>query len=150
MRAPLRMAACAAAISCALPAHAALVENLTTSVVAMALGNAVTADPPGIDSVHFNPAGLARLEGDLTQHTAFGASIRAHAVEFDEHRRRVCVRSLANESLMVGRVEVEVEDLATLDRIARNTRSAARHGHRRVRLGEQIEVTEGRRRYRAV
>ena len=79
MRAPLRMAACAAAISCALPAHAALVENLTTSVVAMALGNAVTADPPGIDSVHFNPAGLARLQGDLTQHTAFGASIRAHA-----------------------------------------------------------------------
>jgi long-subunit fatty acid transport protein len=79
MRAPFRMAACAAALYYALPAQAALVENLTTSVVAMALGNAVTADPPGIDSVHFNPAGLARLEGDLTQHTAFGASIRASA-----------------------------------------------------------------------
>ncbi|PCJ45747.1 MAG: hypothetical protein COA99_04185 [Moraxellaceae bacterium] len=30
---------------------------------AISLGNAVTADPPGIDSIHFNPAGLARLKG---------------------------------------------------------------------------------------
>ena len=30
---------------------------------ALALGNAVTADPPGIDSIHFNPAGLALLDG---------------------------------------------------------------------------------------
>jgi long-subunit fatty acid transport protein len=79
MQAPLRLAACAAALIHVLPAQAALVENLTTSVVAMALGNAVTADPPGIDSVHFNPAGLARLQGDSTQHAAFGASIRARA-----------------------------------------------------------------------
>ena len=79
MRAPLRPAALAAALLCAPGAHAALVENLTTSVVAMALGNAVTADPPGIDSVHFNPAGLARLQGDSAQHSAFGASIRSRA-----------------------------------------------------------------------
>jgi long-subunit fatty acid transport protein len=63
----------------ALPAHAALVENLTTSVTAMALGNAVTADPPGIDSIHFNPAGLARIKEDREAHSAFGASIRTHA-----------------------------------------------------------------------
>lgn len=30
---------------------------------ALSLANAVTADPPGIDSIHFNPAGLARLKG---------------------------------------------------------------------------------------
>ncbi|MES2664391.1 MAG: outer membrane protein transport protein [Pseudomonadota bacterium] len=30
---------------------------------ALSLGNAVTADPPGIDAIHFNPAGLARLKG---------------------------------------------------------------------------------------
>ena len=30
---------------------------------ALALGNAVTADPPGIDAIHFNPAGLALLKG---------------------------------------------------------------------------------------
>ncbi|WP_377703637.1 OmpP1/FadL family transporter [Pseudoduganella sp. UC29_71] len=80
---PLPMAA-AAALACATfaagtPARAALVENLTTSVTAMALGNAVTADPPGIDSIHFNPAGLARIRGDMESHNAFGASIRTAA-----------------------------------------------------------------------
>ncbi len=30
---------------------------------AFALGNAVTADPPQIDAIHFNPAGLTRLKG---------------------------------------------------------------------------------------
>ncbi len=34
---------------------------------ALSLGNAVTADPPGIDSIHFNPAGLARLKGKQVQ-----------------------------------------------------------------------------------
>lgn len=40
-----------------------LAENIAISPVAMALGNAVTADPPGLDSIHFNPAGLTRLKG---------------------------------------------------------------------------------------
>jgi hypothetical protein len=31
----------------------------------MAMGNAVTADPPGINSIHFNPAGLARITGNF-------------------------------------------------------------------------------------
>jgi long-subunit fatty acid transport protein len=76
--APLRLLAVAAAAAvCAAPARAALTENLTTSVTAMALGNAVTADPPGIDSIHFNPAGLARLSGDSESFHAFGASIRS-------------------------------------------------------------------------
>ncbi|MBV1921029.1 MAG: outer membrane protein transport protein [Pseudomonadales bacterium] len=34
---------------------------------ALSLGNAVTADPPGIDSIHFNPAGLAKLKGRQRQ-----------------------------------------------------------------------------------
>lgn len=77
-RRPARLLAAAVAAACALApqARAALTENLTTSVTAMALGNAVTADPPGIDSVHFNPAGLARLEGDSESFHMFGASIR--------------------------------------------------------------------------
>ncbi len=42
--------------------NAALIENLTIgNPKALALGNAVTADPPGIDSMHFNPAGLERI-----------------------------------------------------------------------------------------
>ena len=44
--------------------HAQLAQNLMLgNAKALALGNAVTADPPGIDSIHFNPAGLARLKG---------------------------------------------------------------------------------------
>ncbi|WP_051155348.1 OmpP1/FadL family transporter [Noviherbaspirillum massiliense] len=60
-------------------AQAAMTENLVTSPVAMSLGNAVTADPPGIDSIHFNPAGLARLSGKQESHSFFGASIRTTA-----------------------------------------------------------------------
>lgn len=71
--------ACALAVLAAPAAHAALMENLTTSVTAMALGNAVTADPPAIDSIHFNPAGLARIDEDIEHHAFFGASIRTHA-----------------------------------------------------------------------
>ena len=44
--------------------HAVLTDNITIgNAKALGLGHAVTADPPGIDSVHFNPAGLTRLEG---------------------------------------------------------------------------------------
>jgi long-subunit fatty acid transport protein len=77
----MRRLAIAAAVAGTLsaPAHAALTENLTTSVVAMAMGNAVTADPPGIASIHFNPAGLARLEGDSESIHNFVASIRTGA-----------------------------------------------------------------------
>ncbi|NEX64051.1 OmpP1/FadL family transporter [Noviherbaspirillum galbum] len=60
-------------------AHAALTENLATSATAMSLGNAVTADPPGVESIHFNPAGLARLKGEQVTLTNFGASIRTSA-----------------------------------------------------------------------
>lgn len=43
---------------------AALVDNLTIgNPKALSLGNAVTADPPGVDSIHYNPAGLARVQG---------------------------------------------------------------------------------------
>ncbi|TFV95220.1 outer membrane transport protein [Oxalobacteraceae bacterium OM1] len=77
----LRPLALAAALFAAgLPAaHAALTENLATSPTAMSLGNAVTADPPGIESIHFNPAGLARLTGETHTATMFGASIRTSA-----------------------------------------------------------------------
>ncbi|MBV1880388.1 MAG: outer membrane protein transport protein [Pseudomonadales bacterium] len=41
-----------------------LFQNLLIgNAKAISLGNAVTADPPGIDSIHFNPAGLTRLKG---------------------------------------------------------------------------------------
>lgn len=55
--------------------RAALSENLGTSVVAMSLGNAVTADPPGLDAIHFNPAGLTRMKGRWISNSVFGASL---------------------------------------------------------------------------
>lgn len=48
----------------AMSAQAQLVQNMFIgNPKALALGNAVTADPPGTDSIHFNPAGLAALRG---------------------------------------------------------------------------------------
>jgi long-subunit fatty acid transport protein len=55
--------------------QATLSEGLTIgNARALALGNAVTADPPGIDSIHFNPAGLARLEGRQSHLKVVGAT----------------------------------------------------------------------------
>jgi len=77
-----RRAACAGSALALLalgPAHAALTENIAVSVSAMAMGNAVTADPPGTDSIHFNPAGLTRLKGERRQDSVFGASVKPYA-----------------------------------------------------------------------
>jgi long-subunit fatty acid transport protein len=43
--------------------HAQMGQSLTLDPKALSMGNAVTADPPGIASIHFNPAGLTKLEG---------------------------------------------------------------------------------------
>jgi long-subunit fatty acid transport protein len=60
-------------------AHASLTENIGVNPIAMSLGNAVTADPPGVASIHFNPAGLTRLQGQVRQDSVFGASIKPYA-----------------------------------------------------------------------
>lgn len=60
--------ALASAIFFASHAQAQLLNNITMgNPKALALGNAVTADPPGIDSIHFNPAGLAKIKGRQRQ-----------------------------------------------------------------------------------
>ena len=44
------------------PSKAELIEDLSVmSPKAIGLANAVTADPPGVDSIHFNPAGLVNI-----------------------------------------------------------------------------------------
>jgi long-subunit fatty acid transport protein len=80
-RSPLAAAAAcvAAGVLGAPQARAALTENLAVSPVAMSMGNAVTADPPGLDSIHFNPAGLARITTDTRSDTVFGAMLRTTA-----------------------------------------------------------------------
>jgi len=44
-------------------ATAQLATNIGVDVKAMSMGHAVTADPPGIMAIHFNPAGLGKLRG---------------------------------------------------------------------------------------
>lgn len=57
-------------------ASAQLVQNITIgNPKALALGHAVTADPPGIDSIHFNPAGLAKIQGRQRQLKLLAAHI---------------------------------------------------------------------------
>lgn len=66
-------------ISVPVSAMASLLENLTIgNAKALALGNAVTADPPGVDSIHYNPAGLARIKGREGQ-----VNLNAVRLEFD-------------------------------------------------------------------
>lgn len=60
-------------------ARASFTENIGTSPRAMSLGNAVTADPEGHESIHFNPAGLSKLKGKWKSDTFFGASIKPYA-----------------------------------------------------------------------
>ena len=43
--------------------NAQLGQSMLIDPKALSLGNAVTADPPGIASIHYNPAGLTRLDG---------------------------------------------------------------------------------------
>ncbi|MCG8672845.1 MAG: outer membrane protein transport protein, partial [Pseudomonadales bacterium] len=51
-----------ALLLCSSAAQSQMLQNITMgNPKALALGNAVTADPPGLDSIHFNPAGLAKL-----------------------------------------------------------------------------------------
>jgi long-subunit fatty acid transport protein len=47
--------------------QAQLASNLFIDTKAMSMGNAVTADPVGIMSIHFNPAGLTKLDGRQIQ-----------------------------------------------------------------------------------
>ena len=48
---------------CSSMAFAQLGQNLSVDLASLSLGNAVTADPPGLSAIHFNPAGLTRVEG---------------------------------------------------------------------------------------
>lgn len=59
---------CSLAICATNQVQAMVTDSLTIgNAKAVALGHAVTADPPGIDSIHFNPAGLARIKGRTLQ-----------------------------------------------------------------------------------
>lgn len=72
------------------PALCVLSESLTIgNAKALSLGNAVTADPPGIDAIHFNPAGLARIKGRKAQLKVVGGqfSVQMEIGDYIEPRQ---------------------------------------------------------------
>ena len=72
-------------------AHAQLAQNLLIgNAKALSLGNAVTADPPGIDSIHFNPAGLSRLRGTQYELKFIAADVAVEG-EFNSNPRYDCL-----------------------------------------------------------
>lgn len=58
---PLVTAICLTGCSTQVFAHLGL--NLSVDIRSLSMGNAVTADPPGVSAVHFNPAALTKLKG---------------------------------------------------------------------------------------
>ena len=59
---------------------AQLTQNITIgNPKALGMAHAVTADPPGVDSIHFNPAGLAKIEGRQQQLKLLAAHITFEA-----------------------------------------------------------------------
>ena len=93
------------AFSCQVRAE--LLTNLSIgNPKALALGNAVTADPPGVDSIHFNPAGLARIQGreanlkfllaKVDLHSDFGQPILP---DFDYKKTYYALNTSCNQNL---------------------------------------------------
>ena len=67
-------------------ASAQLTQNITIgNPKALGMAHAVTADPPGIDSIHFNPAGLAKIQGRQQQLKLLAAHITFDAEFGDRH-----------------------------------------------------------------
>lgn len=60
-------------------ALAQLSHNLFLDAKAMSLGNAITADPTGIMSIHFNPAGLTKLDGRQLEFKLMNIYLNAEA-----------------------------------------------------------------------
>lgn len=50
-------------VGLAAQSQARLGQNLSIDMKTLSMGNAVTADPPGVNSIHFNPAGLTKIDG---------------------------------------------------------------------------------------
>lgn len=58
-------------------ANAQLGQNLAVDIRSLSMGNAVTADPPGISAVHFNPAALSKsYPSTILQHASIQGTLR--------------------------------------------------------------------------
>ena len=52
---------------CSSYTFAQLGTNLSVDLRALSMGTAVTADPPGVNAIHFNPAALTKIDGLQTE-----------------------------------------------------------------------------------
>ena len=71
---------------------ATLTDSFTIgNAKALSLGHAVTADPPGIDSIHYNPAGIVRLRGRQTHYKVLSGdfSIKLKFGDYIEERKNL-------------------------------------------------------------
>jgi long-subunit fatty acid transport protein len=59
--------------------HAQLGQSMLIDPKALSLGNAVTADPPGMASIHYNPAGLTKLKGRQIGVTLLNVILKSEA-----------------------------------------------------------------------
>ncbi len=63
------------------PVGASFIEQMAVDARAIAMANTVTADPPGIGAVHYNPAGLSKLpEGKQ-----IGAGLALPIIKIESH-----------------------------------------------------------------
>lgn len=98
--APLWLALAGVCLAWIPPAGAQMANDLTIgNPKAMALGNAVTADETGIDSVHYNPAALTRMKGrQATVKLLTGVMVPACRRRDDGKRqRRLCLAGAGYE-----------------------------------------------------
>ena len=59
--------------------HSQLGQSMLIDPKALSLGNAVTADPPGMASIHYNPAGLTKLDGRQIGVTMLNVILKSEA-----------------------------------------------------------------------
>ncbi len=61
-------------------AWAQLAQDLLVDPRALSLGNAITADPQGVASIHYNPAGLAKMKGRQFQVSVMNILLNNQAI----------------------------------------------------------------------
>ncbi|MCG8311607.1 MAG: outer membrane protein transport protein [Pseudomonadales bacterium] len=97
--------------------HAQLAQNLTIgSAKAVSLANAVTADPTGIDSIHFNPAGLHQVKDRQYQLKLIGGhfSISGDIQRSDRYKREMEINGYNYDDDPVEEGESSTQDVSVM------------------------------------
>ena len=91
--------------------NAAIVDNLTIgNAKALALGNAVTASPPPVDAIHFNPAGLTQIKkGERQLKLIIGTFVSTTTFGEREGTPEQCFNQVDGVCAFPG-IEAEIED----------------------------------------